>query len=94
MINNFFQKSCRLWDSVEKYGRARQATNDNIKRRMQFVCWINKATDRHSEWLIFIALPRQQRIHERAPILRYTYIACLVHYKKHSARYKYTGVFM
>jgi hypothetical protein len=26
----FFQKSCRLWDSVEKYGTARQATQDNI----------------------------------------------------------------
>jgi hypothetical protein len=34
----FFQKSCRLWDNVEKYGRARQATDDNIIRRMRFAC--------------------------------------------------------
>ena len=25
----FFRKSCRLWDNVEKYGRAGQATYDN-----------------------------------------------------------------
>ena len=25
----FFRKSCRLWDNVEKYGRAGQATDDN-----------------------------------------------------------------
>ena len=26
----FFQKSCRLWDNVEKYGKAKQAANDNM----------------------------------------------------------------
>jgi hypothetical protein len=40
-----FRKSCRLWDNVKKYGRARQATDDNIIRRMRFACWITKATD-------------------------------------------------
>jgi hypothetical protein len=30
----FFRKSCHLWDNVEKYGRARQATDDNIKWHM------------------------------------------------------------
>jgi len=29
---------------VEKYGTARQATNDNITRRMRFAYWITKAT--------------------------------------------------
>ena len=28
--------------------------------------------------VIFIAFPRQQSLRERAPVLRYTYIACLV----------------
>jgi hypothetical protein len=40
---------------VEKYGRARQATDDNIIRRMRFACWITKATDTHSEYVILIA---------------------------------------
>jgi hypothetical protein len=37
---------------VGKYGTARQATDDNIIRRMRFACWITKATDTHSECVI------------------------------------------
>jgi hypothetical protein len=29
------RKSCPLWDNVEKYGRARQATHDNIMLRIK-----------------------------------------------------------
>jgi hypothetical protein len=29
MFNTFFRKSCPLSDNVEKYGTARQATDDN-----------------------------------------------------------------
>jgi hypothetical protein len=39
----FFRKYYGLWDNVEKYGRARQATDDNIIRRMRFPWWITKA---------------------------------------------------
>ena len=38
--------------------------------------WINKATDTHSEYVINIAFPQQQRLRERASMLRYTYTAC------------------
>ena len=38
-----FRKSCSLWDNVVIYCRARQATDDNIIRRMSFACRINKA---------------------------------------------------
>jgi hypothetical protein len=34
---------CRLWDNVEKHGGARQATDDNIIRRMRFACGLTKA---------------------------------------------------
>jgi len=27
---NIFRKSCRLWDNVEKYSRAGEATGDNM----------------------------------------------------------------
>jgi hypothetical protein len=64
---------------VEKYGTARQATDDNIIRCMRFACWITKATDTHThtEYLIFIAFPGQKWLRERAPILFYMYTACL-----------------
>jgi hypothetical protein len=39
------RKSCSLWDSAEKYGTARQATDGNIIRRMRFAYWITKAID-------------------------------------------------
>jgi hypothetical protein len=35
---SFPRKSCRLWDNVEQYGRARQATDDTIIRRMRIAC--------------------------------------------------------
>ena len=49
----FLRKSCRLWDKVEKYCTAGQATDGNLKRRTHFECWITKATDTHTEHLIF-----------------------------------------
>jgi hypothetical protein len=50
----FFRRSCRLWDNVGKCGRARQATDDNIIRRMRFACWTTKATDTHFEYVILL----------------------------------------
>jgi hypothetical protein len=48
MFKIFFPKIVPFLDNVEKYGRFRQATDDNIIRRMRFACWGNKATDIHS----------------------------------------------
>jgi len=47
--------------------------------RMRIACWIPKATNTHSENVIFIAFPLQQRLQECALMLRYTYIGCLVY---------------
>jgi len=35
----------------------RQATDDNLIRRMRIVCWITKATDTHLGYAIIIASP-------------------------------------
>ena len=42
------------------------------------IAWIPKATDTRSEYVILVAVPQQQWLHERALMLRYTYLACLV----------------
>ena len=55
---------------MEKHGTAGQATDDNIIQRMHFACWITKATDTHSQYVILIAFPQQQWSHERASVLR------------------------
>ena len=63
--------------AVKKYGRARQATDHNIIRRMRSACWITKATDTYLEYVILIGFTRRQWLRERASMLRYTYTACL-----------------
>ena len=55
---------------MEKYDRDRQATDDNIIRRMRILYWITKATDTHSEYVIFIAFPLQKWLQEGASMLR------------------------
>jgi hypothetical protein len=60
---------------VEKYGMAGKPTHDNVIRRMGFTCWITKATETQSEYVLFIAFSRQQRLREQASMLLYAFIA-------------------
>jgi hypothetical protein len=41
-------------------------------------CWITKATNTHSDYVTLIDFPHQKWLNERASLLRYTHIACLV----------------
>jgi len=41
-------------------------------------CWITKATNTHSVYVLRIAFPLQKWLHERASMSRYTFIACFV----------------
>jgi len=45
---------------------------------MRIACWIPKATNARPEYVILIAFPLQEWLHERASVLRYTYIAHIV----------------
>ena len=65
-----FRNSCRLKDNLEKYGTAGQATNENIRRRMHFAFGLSKATQAQSEYVIHIAIPRQQCLRKGASVLR------------------------
>jgi hypothetical protein len=45
---------------------------------MRIACWIPKATNTHSEYVIvLLAFPLQQWMHERALMLRYTMMTFL-----------------
>jgi len=48
---------------------------------MSIACWISKANDTESEYVILIAFTLQQWLHERGSMFRYTYIACFVGYE-------------
>ena len=42
----FFQNRV-IYENVESFRPAGEATDDNITRRMRLACWITKATDTH-----------------------------------------------
>jgi len=71
-----FRKSCLYEIMCETYCRVGQATDGNIIRRMRFVCWIPKATNKHSEYAILIVFLLQPWLHERTSVLR-LYENCL-----------------
>jgi hypothetical protein len=92
----YFRKSCRLWDDVEKYGGAREATNDNTTHAL---CVLDKQghsrsrvytrldthararahTQTHTQICNTYTFSTAKMIRERASMLHYTHIACLVH---------------
>ena len=74
----FFRISCRLWENVEKYCRAGQAI-DYIMAHAHCMLDTYDYKYRHSQYVILIAFPLRQWLHERAPVLHCTYIACLVY---------------
>jgi len=44
---------------LKKYCSVGQATGDNIIRRMRIACWIPKATNTHTGYVVIIAFPLQ-----------------------------------
>jgi len=55
----YFRKSCRLWDNVEEYGTARQATKQPDRPqmtiwRMRIACWMPEVTNTHLEYVMCI----------------------------------------
>ena len=68
----FSQKSCRLWDMVEKYCRAGQAIDGNMAHALR-ITWIPKATHTHththSEHVIRLLFHVQQWLHDGTSML-------------------------
>ena len=61
MFNHFFPENSVVYEIIWiKYGRDRQATDDNIMQRICFACCIIMATDTHSEYVILTAFPRNK----------------------------------
>jgi len=83
---NVFWKSYCLWDNVEKYGTARHVADDNkILHRKESICMSSNKGYSHMLFMSNIyCFPRPQGLHERASVLPYTCIACLVRAKFHS----------
>ena len=60
-----------MWENVVERGRLQM-----VIWRMRIACWIPKATNTHSQYVIHIAFPLQHWLYERLSILRRTYFGC------------------
>jgi hypothetical protein len=63
---------------VGKCDTARQATYKNTTWSMRFACWIVKATDTNSEYVIIIAFTKKIMVKRRRLIVTLQYFGCLV----------------
>ena len=62
-----------MWKNIVERGRPQVTI-----WRMRIACWIPKAIDTQSQYVILIAFPQQQWLHEGASVLRYTScISCI-----------------
>jgi len=59
-------------------GEVRYGGTGNMIGYMRIACWIIKAIPTHSGYVIQTAFLRQQWLRERATMIRYMCIACLV----------------
>ena len=69
-----------MWENIVEWGRSQMTI-----WRMRIACWISTATNRHLQDILLVAFPLKQWLHERAPMLCYTYIACIVFYSMYAA---------
>ena len=70
MFNNFFSENRAVYELMWK-NMVEPDRPHMTMWCMRFACWITKNIDTHSEYVILIVFPLQQR-------LRYTYVACPV----------------
>jgi hypothetical protein len=72
----FFPKLRRLCDNVEKYCRPGQATDGNMARHMHSACWIPKATNTHSVYVILGCFSTAIMVTHTRPDVSF-YVHCL-----------------
>ena len=81
MFNNLFLSETRAVFEIIGKNALEPVRPQMTTRRIRIACWIIKATSTHSEYVILIAFPLHQCLHESASALCYTYTACLVYLK-------------
>jgi len=69
--SDFFSESPTVYETMWKNIVERDRSQMTIWR-MRVACWMPNAKNTHSEYAILIDFPLQNRLQERAPVLRYT----------------------
>jgi hypothetical protein len=73
MFNNFFSENRAVYVIMWK-----NMVQPDGPEKIHIACWIIKAIETLSEYIILVTFPRRQRLRERVWTLHYTHIACLV----------------
>jgi hypothetical protein len=77
MFNNFLKKNHAIYE-IKCKNAVQQGRPQITMWHMQIACWITKAKNTHSQYVICVAVPLQQRLKEHASMLHYMYTASLV----------------
>ena len=75
--NNFLIESPAVYEIMWKNTVERCRPQMTIWR-MRIACWIPKATNTHSQYVILTVFPPQHWLQECPPLLRNTYSVCVV----------------
>ena len=70
------RKSFHLWDKVEQYDGGRQAAGDSVLRGMRFACWVTKAINTHSQYVILTDFSAATMVPRRRLNITF-YVRCL-----------------
>jgi hypothetical protein len=76
---------CAVYKTVWKniVGQVMPQIDDRMEHAY---CSLVETSNTHSEYVILISFPLQQWLHERASMLRYAYVICLVTLSSHLRR--------
>jgi len=66
----FFFENRVIYETSWKKSCAARHAKDYVIRRMHIAFWVPKAKNTHSKYLVLIAFPQQQCLHERVSTLR------------------------
>ena len=77
MPNTFFSGNRAVYEIMRRINVQLYRSQMTLWR-MRIAGWIPKATNTHSKYVIIIALPLQEKLHEHGSIKRHKHIACLV----------------
>jgi hypothetical protein len=88
MFNNFFSENRAVYEIIKKVIEPDMPQiKYNAAHELLHTCWIPKATDTHSEYVILIAFTRQQWLREFARIIRTLPVLLGIYFKSIAVTY-------
>ena len=60
IFSNFCLENRAIYEIIRTKNIVELGRSQMTIRRRRFACWIPKATDKHAEYVMFIACPQQQ----------------------------------